>query len=145
MCCPSFPSAEVIKVWGISPPLTHSGAMFLYCPGKGKFQLSYLWLPSRGRANCFLGILLASDGSPTTDIQMALIGNMVTMKVLNTDPSHSRAMYLGSSRGLGVMMASGGGTGRSGQHGPKEQHGSQTSTWVQVALQTMDNHMAFAW
>lgn len=42
------------------------------------------------------------------------------------------------------MMASGSGTGRSGQHVPKEQHGPQTSTWVQVALQTMDNHMAFA-
>lgn len=64
---------------------------------------------------------------------MALIGNMVTVEVPNTDPSHSRAMYsdmtLGSSRGLGIMMASGGSTGRSDQHGPKEQHGPQTSTW----------------
>lgn len=85
----------------------------------------------------------------TTNIQMAPIGSMVTVKVLNTDPSYSRAtnsdMTLGNSRGLGIMMASGSGTGRSGQHGPKEQHGPQTSTWVQVALQTMDNHMAFAW
>lgn len=64
MGCPSLPSAEVIKGWGISLPFTHSGTMFLYCPGKGKVQLSYLWLPSRGRDNSLLGILLASDGSP---------------------------------------------------------------------------------
>lgn len=83
----------------------------------------------------------------TTDIQMALIGNMVTVKVLSTDPSHSRAtnsdMTLGSSRGLGVRewyrplrsawtpgatwssninIGSGGSTDHSDEYGPGQQH-----------------------
>lgn len=52
-------------------------------------------------------------------------------------------MALGSSMGLDITMASSSSAGHSDQYGLQWSRGPWTSTWIQVAAETMNIYMTF--